>query len=126
MRVAAMMLIASVVIAVGCSSRQAPAGETGAEMMQTEAMSPDFSQTGTAFLKQYCVKCHGGATPAGDLHLDLITDAAAVAAEAHEMEEVLEMLEKHAMPPQGQPQPTQAEIDSFVGQVNAILASAAK
>jgi len=36
--------------------------------------TPDFSKAGRPFLEKYCISCHGGAKPKGELSLEPFRD----------------------------------------------------
>ena len=77
---------------------QGPAAETA---------DPAFATTVAPVLKTYCISCHSGAKPKGDLSLDKLT--ADFAANGEAWASVLKRLSEESMPPEGKPRPTAAE-----------------
>ncbi|MEO2022377.1 MAG: DUF1587 domain-containing protein, partial [Pirellulaceae bacterium] len=67
-------------------------------------------------LKQYCVDCHGGSEPKGNLDLATILDQQI---ERHTLvwEHVVRKLRSHQMPPAGEPRPAPAMVDSTMKQL---------
>jgi hypothetical protein len=69
-----------------------------------------FRDTAQPFLKTYCLSCHSGAKPKGDLDLSGFTSAASVAKNWRPWETVLEQLEAGTMPPEKAKQRPTAEL----------------
>lgn len=69
---------------------------------------------------QYCLACHGGASPAAGLALDSI-DWSNPAANAGALEKVVKRLRAGTMPPAGMPRPQPAEYDSISTWIEAEL-----
>src|SRR5262245_25443302 len=68
-----------------------------------------FKETVAPILAKYCVTCHGGSEPKGDLTLDSYVDDRAAEKDRGTWERVKEMLDLGEMPPKGKPRPTEAE-----------------
>ena len=80
-------------------------------MAQTPAVSaPDQHR---AMLSTYCYACHNGRVKSGGLALDGL-DLQTPAENAQVWEKALRKLRGRLMPPPGNPQPPQKDIDSFV------------
>jgi mono/diheme cytochrome c family protein len=62
-------------------------------------------------LKTYCSKCHSGTKVKGDLSFDKFPDEAAVLRDRKLWGAVLRNLDEGVMPPDDQPQPTDAELE---------------
>lgn len=61
----------------------------------------------TPVLQKYCVGCHSGEKPKGDLALDSLSPD--FGANGAAWNKVLERLNEHSMPPKGKPQPSDSE-----------------
>ncbi len=75
-------------------------------------------------LAKYCIGCHGGAKPKGDLDLAKFADTASILAARPKWEEVLEAVEAGEMPPTGKPRPNKDESATIVAWLQAQLTSA--
>ena len=83
-------------------------------------LAAEDGATGNAFLKNYCVKCHGADKPKGDVRLDRL--ALRVTGENHELwEEVVHNLQRGDMPPEDAKQPTEDERRAFLSQAVPLL-----
>ena len=60
-------------------------------------------------LNTYCAKCHGAVKPKHDVNLARFTDVGSIYREPKLWRDVLWQLNERAMPPEGKPQPTEAE-----------------
>ena len=77
------------------------------ESKATRSVQAVYQAEVRTLLQKYCVSCHGGKEPKGDLALDSMSpDFGTNGAEWHG---VLERLNNHAMPPKGKPQPSDSE-----------------
>ncbi|MHC4878559.1 MAG: DUF1592 domain-containing protein [Planctomycetota bacterium] len=80
----------------------------------TAAADEPFDETVQPFLKKYCVSCHSNGRKAkGGVDFTTMT-AANAAAEYEVWESVAAVLEERQMPPDDEPQPTEAEIDQVL------------
>ena len=77
-----------------------------------------------ALLEKSCVACHNSTDWAGGLAFDTLS-LDNPAADAEVWEETLRKLRGRLMPPPGEPQPAQREIDAFTGWLEARLDAAA-
>ncbi len=73
------------------------------------------------FLEKHCVRCHGPAKVTGDVRIDKFSRDFKAGADAHHWGEVLDRINSGAMPPEGEPKPTQDEISAFVTALDARL-----
>ena len=73
------------------------------------------------FLSTYCLRCHGDQKVAGDLRIDTLSRDFRAGVDTHHWAEALDKINSGQMPPKDQPQPTQAEIQSFVTALDALL-----
>jgi Protein of unknown function (DUF1592)/Protein of unknown function (DUF1588)/Protein of unknown function (DUF1587)/Protein of unknown function (DUF1585)/Protein of unknown function (DUF1595)/Cytochrome C oxidase, cbb3-type, subunit III len=71
--------------------------------------------------QKYCYTCHGNGKSKGDLALDHYTNTADVLADPKEWKTLHEYLQTYQMPPDGKPQPTQAERDRITGWIDREL-----
>jgi mono/diheme cytochrome c family protein len=78
-----------------------------------------------AMLTTYCFTCHNTRVKIGGLALDSL-DLQAAADDARTWEKALRKLRGHLMPPPGNPQPPQKDVDSFVAWMENALDSHAK
>jgi mono/diheme cytochrome c family protein len=75
-----------------------------------------------ALLTTYCFTCHNSRAKIGGLALDGL-DLGAAADDARTWEKALRKLRGHLMPPPGNPQPPQKDVDSFVAWMENTLDS---
>ena len=77
-----------------------------------QAASPEltreFQDTVTPFVTQYCVGCHGGASPAAKFDITVYPTVESVVADSGHWAIVMGRLEKGDMPPAAMPQPDPA------------------
>jgi hypothetical protein len=112
--------IASVAV-IGCFAVPLRAADTA-----TPALERSFAQTVRPFLTQYCVGCHGGATPAAQFDLRTYTTVAAVVHDYPRWAQVLERLTAKEMPPKGIPQPPDATRQQVIDWVQAVRMNEAR
>lgn len=67
-----------------------------------------------AFLAKHCIRCHGPQKEAGDLRIDQLSRDFKSGLDTHHWAEVLDKVNGGEMPPETEPQPSQAEIGAFV------------
>jgi hypothetical protein len=75
-----------------------------------------------ALLATYCFACHNSRAKVGGLALDSL-DLGAASDDARTWEKALRKLRGHLMPPPGNPQPPQKDVDSFVAWMESTLDS---
>lgn len=68
----------------------------------------EYEQTVTPFVSQYCVACHGGASPAAKFDMTVYPTVDSVVADSGHWAIVMGRLEKGDMPPAAMPQPDPA------------------
>ena len=73
-------------------------------------------------LAQYCIKCHGGVEPKGELALDIYKDGFAAEKDRETWERVYEMLSQGEMPPRDKPQPSEAQTRLILDWIHTVLA----
>jgi len=66
-----------------------------------------------ALLDYYCVRCHSGSNPEGDMHLDKM-DTAHIDKDADKWEHVVRKMRAGMMPPSGNPRPANAVYESMI------------
>jgi hypothetical protein len=97
--------------------------------------APAAAQTGPArdpvpaaqhwgLLEEHCFACHNGVDWAGGVAFDVMSPDA-IPADAETWEAALQKLRGRLMPPPGEPQPSQEEIDGFVGWLETTIDAAA-
>jgi mono/diheme cytochrome c family protein len=89
------------------------AGVAGADDARPAPLDPKaepaFAKQVAPLLTKYCVKCHGGEKPKGNLRLDKIHSAADFLANASIPDKVAQFVRSKEMPPSNRPQPGQEE-----------------
>src|SRR5690606_34928343 len=88
------------------------------------APTPTSAAPHANLLETSCSACHNSTDWAGGLAFDTLSFDS-LQADAEVWEETIRKLRGRLMPPPGEPQPTQPEIDAFVGWLTARLDSAA-
>jgi hypothetical protein len=81
-----------------------------------------FKESVVPILAKYCITCHGGPEPKGELALDNYADDRAAEKDRGTWERVKEMLDLGEMPPKGKPRPTEAELGRLSNWIDATLA----
>ena len=71
-----------------------------------------------AFLNRHCVRCHGPELDERDLRIDQLSRDFGAGGDTHLWSEIIERINSGEMPPPEEPQPTEDEIASTVGQLN--------
>ena len=74
-----------------------------------------------AFLEKHCVRCHGPQKEEGDIRLDQLSRDFKSGLDSHHWAEALEKVNSGEMPPDKEPQPTQAEIAAFVTNLDTFI-----
>ena len=82
-----------------------------------------FSHDIQPLVEQYCYKCHGAAKPKAGVNLEQFKDDTSVWRDPRLWETVVSQLRERAMPPDGKPQPSEAERERLTGWVAAKLDS---
>src|SRR5262245_26539349 len=78
---------------------------------------------GRAFLGRYCVKCHSGDSPKGDLDLEKVI-AQELPAKVSVWQQVLEKIESGEMPPKSKPRPPAEEAKVAADWIHAQVTTA--
>jgi hypothetical protein len=73
------------------------------------------------FLEKHCVRCHGPQKEEGDIRIDRLSRDFKAGVDSHHWAEALDKLNSGEMPPEGEPQPTQDEIATFVTTLDSLL-----
>ncbi len=97
MRTICGLLLTSSILLAPVTTHAAIQNAPGAE--QAEAVERAFRESVRPFLETYCVTCHKGDKPKGDLNLDAFTTADSVAADLARWALVQEQLDLEIMPP---------------------------
>jgi len=74
-----------------------------------------------AFVSKYCIACHGPDQQEGELRIDTLSRDFALGGDAHRWAEVIERVNAGDMPPEGEPQPTQEEIETLVTKLDSLI-----
>jgi len=85
-----------------------------------------FTQTIKPFVNQYCIGCHGGATPAAQFDMRPYSSMDAVVKDFAHWALVLNRLEAKEMPPKQIPQPTAAARQEVIAWIQAVRAAEAR
>ncbi len=83
-----------------------------------------FAEQVRPLLNRYCVDCHRGDQPRGDLRLDALTADFSDAAVREHWGRVIERLEAGEMPPEGKPRPREQESRALIAWLSPRLADA--
>lgn len=78
------------------------------------------------FLQQHCAKCHGPKKQNGDVRFDTMGFGIATNDQAQRWQDVLDILNAGDMPPENQPQPTNAELANVLDSLTGSLLTARK
>ncbi len=92
-------------------------------------LKPDvkgFDNAVKPLLQKYCVRCHGGKTPKAEIGLDNIDPDIIAGEHLGKWEDVREAFNTGEMPPEGKPQPTDAERDLMIRWLDAEFKKALK
>ena len=74
-----------------------------------------------AFVSKYCIACHGPDQQEGELRIDLLSRDFALGGDTHRWAEVMERVNAGDMPPAGELQPTQEEIETLVTKLDSLI-----
>jgi hypothetical protein len=83
---------------------------------------PTFVRNVAPLLKTYCVRCHSGKKPRGQLALDIYTDDASAVKDHDVWERVVKNLQSGDMPPPRRPRPDKGRIAALARWVDVRLA----
>ncbi len=100
-----------------------PAATAAALPPKSDATWAAFQTTVRPFLAQNCYKCHGEKTQENDLRLDLFADAATLAKNHTALENALDRLTHHEMPPSTEARPAAVQQAKVVAWLEGYLAS---
>jgi hypothetical protein len=81
----------------------------------------DGAEPFDALLQKHCIRCHGPEKEEGDLRIDQLSRDFKAGIDTHHWAEVLDKINSGEMPPETEPQPSQAEISAFVTGLDARL-----
>jgi hypothetical protein len=94
-------------------------------LAQTPAPHAEAAERFTALTNTYCVTCHNTEDWAGEVAMDTL-DLSHPGQDAQIWEEAITKLRGRLMPPAGKKQPSQADVDAFVGFLETSLDSTEK
>jgi hypothetical protein len=92
----------------------------GSALLETRAIGQTPAPAAPALIDAYCVDCHNATSKTGGLALDTL-DLKHPEANAEIWEKALRKLRGRLMPPPGNPQPPQADIDAFTAWMESTL-----
>jgi mono/diheme cytochrome c family protein len=127
MKTLAAAVVGSVLVVLPAPSRvHAPISQPGYEGPRSgQPTTPDeTSEAYTAVIRRYCVSCHGGRQPKGNLSLRRF-DVAEVTAEAETTEKIIRKLRAGMMPPPGKDRPEGDTLTAMVAYLEATIDEAA-
>jgi len=110
-------LAIAVFAALSLFTRLCDAGDT-----TPVAADAPFAATLAPFLKSHCAKCHGGSSPEAELSLERYRDSAHIQTDYAVWEKVLKMLSERQMPPDDEPQPSEADRQAAIRAIEAEMA----
>ena len=96
-------------------------GAVGQQPRSFDALAAAYEREARPVLKQFCLKCHAGDEPQGDLDLQRFTTLREVRRETGVWIKVVELLGQGEMPPEEAPQPGQAQRKVLQGWVEQYL-----
>ena len=82
-----------------------------------------FQNAVLPFLAKNCFACHGNGESKADLSLDKYKDDLSLIKDRKIWDNVVNMLEKHEMPPEESPQPSAEDIERVVNAIDTILSN---
>jgi hypothetical protein len=94
-----------------------PSFALGARSSRADAFGDDIKP----LMTRYCYGCHGGDRPKGGLNLARYADDLGVVKDRKFWGRLVEYVEAGEMPPEGKPQPTQAELERFTEAIEDVL-----
>lgn len=101
-----------------------------AMVVETHAAEPSETTLNSRllgqFLQKHCVRCHGPEEQNGSARFDRLDYAISDAFEALHYQDVLDVLNGGDMPPEDEPQPTNAELEGVIGELTEGLFEARK
>ncbi|HEY1783990.1 MAG TPA: DUF1592 domain-containing protein [Pirellulales bacterium] len=100
------------------------AEEFGSEVLPAPAALEAFRGQIRPLLEQHCYRCHGGPEPKGDLALDGYQDGAMLLEDHARWRTIAERLRDGDMPPEGEPRPDDAQLESLVAWIERQVAAA--
>jgi hypothetical protein len=74
-----------------------------------------------SFVAKHCIACHGPEKQESELRIDSLSRDFALGGDAHRWAELIERVNIGDMPPEGEPRPTQEEIEAFVTQLSGLI-----
>ncbi len=121
-------LLAALLASCVSEGKPVAANGTAAAPAVTVAAKPaasweEFQKTVKPFLAANCYKCHGAKTQENDLRLDLFADAATLAKNHTALENALDRLTHHEMPPNTEPRPAATQQAQVVAWLEGYLTS---
>jgi mono/diheme cytochrome c family protein len=114
----------ALMLAVACAPLARPALSAEAAHDQV-ATNTDAHTTFNGLVKDHCLKCHNAEDWAGGLAMDTL-DLASAGQDPEVWEKAVSKLRGRLMPPAGEKQPGQADIDAFVGYLEKSVDAAEK
>jgi hypothetical protein len=94
-------------------------------LLMLAALAPaqePFSKGGVAFLQKHCTSCHGKEKQKADLTLHQYLDDKSLLKNRKKWKQILEAVQHAEMPPDDEPQPTDAERRLFLESARAVFA----
>ena len=94
--------------------------------LAADGPAADFGKEGRPFLEKYCIGCHGGKSPKGEMSLEPYRDAESVVKQRKVWLNVLKMIATGEMPPEKKPRPNVKEAEAFTALMKAVFDHADK
>jgi Protein of unknown function (DUF1592)/Protein of unknown function (DUF1588)/Protein of unknown function (DUF1587)/Protein of unknown function (DUF1585)/Protein of unknown function (DUF1595)/Cytochrome C oxidase, cbb3-type, subunit III len=117
------MILARLLIGISCAAVAVSAGSHAFSQPANEAARKPQSQWST--IENYCFGCHNPGVKAGNLLLTEL-NAGSVPGNPEIFEKAVRKLRGRQMPPPGNPQPSQAEVDALIGWLESTLDESSK
>jgi hypothetical protein len=95
---------------------------SGASALHGQAPQPEYSfSDAERSLKNYCVTCHHGSTPAGHLDLTRYTAPDSISQQSEVWSRIYQRVREGSMPPKGLPAPTADQREQLAGWIEKTL-----
>lgn len=85
-----------------------------------------FADEPSTFFKTNCVKCHGANKPKGGLRIDTLDWSPEDSANVENWQAIVDRVDANEMPPESQPQPSDAQRDAFLKVLRGRITAAAE
>ncbi|MBL8822919.1 MAG: DUF1592 domain-containing protein [Planctomycetia bacterium] len=95
--------------------------QTGSALEPFSGQADEYQAQIVPLFKQYCISCHGGKKPKGDLNLEAFPNAEAFNTKTELLHALVQNVKHGDMPPANKPQPSMPERDKLTAWLEAAL-----